>query len=300
MQMQDQIQEQRHMQRHMQTTIDGQIREQQHLHNDYITQVTHLKQFAAQGFVQNSEWARAELDSLLSKMQSSESKLKESERRGTDTSRLAEKLREVAANHQKSERALGEESKMSSSLAVSQRATYSERDRFTFSATIVGHHRGKIEHIVARAKMDTGCEDNWISKAILERGELIGSLEPVKSKETFLGFGGAAFEPLGTMEITWFGVNTSKSWKNQFLVHRDGPFDMVLGSRWITEDSLLTLGQPALALRMTDFTKGGYLPPHQSLLVKSFLTIIRGTSAYREECKDQRSHRGPALVVATR
>ena len=52
------------------------------------------------------------------------------------------------------------------------------------------------------------------------------------------------------MEITWFGINTSKSW-NHFLVHRDGPFDMVLGSTWIEEDSLVTFSQPALALRMT-------------------------------------------------
>lgn len=234
---------------------DGQTERQQHLHDEYITQILHLKQFAVQDFDQYSGTTCAGLGSLFSKIKSSESKVNESERRATDTSRLADKLREIAADHQKSEQALGEESMVSSSLAVPQQATRLERDRFSFLATIVGNHRGETEHIVARAKMDTGCEDNWISEAILKRCGLTVSLETVESKESFLGFGGAAFEPLGTVEITWFGVTTAKSWKNRFLVHREGPFDMVLGSMWITEDSLLTLGQPALALRMTNFTK---------------------------------------------
>ncbi|KAL8641797.1 MAG: hypothetical protein Q9226_008586 [Calogaya cf. arnoldii] len=240
---------------HMQDIIDSQFSAHQKLHKDYLTQVADLKQFAVQGFAQNSEKPGAGLDDLLSKMQFSERKLNENEGRVTDTSHLAEKLREVAAKHQRSEQLLKEEARMSSPLPVSRQPAVSDRDRFTFSATIVGDRDGEVEHVVARAKMDTGCVDNWVSEELLIRAGLVGSLQPVASSDTFLGFGGAAFEPLGTMEITWFGVNTAKSWKNVFLVHRDGPFDMVLGETWITEDSLLTLSQPALALRMTDFTK---------------------------------------------
>lgn len=250
-----------HEQIRLEEIIVGQIKEQHHLHQDYIAQVTQLKQFAVHGFAQNSERTRAGLNDLLSKMHFSESKLHSTERKVTDTSQLAEKLREVADHHQTREQLLDKRSNISSSLEVPKYEARSERDRFSFSATIVGHCQGEIEHVVARAKMDTGCEGNWISDELLDRAGLAGSTKPVESDKTYLGFGGVAFEPLGTLEITWFGVNTAKSWKNEFLVHQEGPFDMVLGSTWITEDSLLTLSQPALALRMNSFTKGRQIPP---------------------------------------
>lgn len=262
----DMLREQRVDWQHIGNIIDSQISAQRDLHNDYTTQVAHLKEFAVRGFAQNSEKARTGLDDLLSKMQLSESKLQENEGMGTDTSHLAEKLREIASYHQKSEGPQIEEPQGPSSLAVARQTPLSERDRFSFSATLVGQSNGEVEHLVARAKMDTGCEDNWISEEILTRACLLQLVVPVETDHTFLGFGGAAFEPLGRVEITWFGVNKAKSWKNLFFVHRDGPFDMVLGSTWITEDSLMMLSQPALALRMTDFTKGKYLLAPLSLI----------------------------------
>ncbi|KAL8888379.1 MAG: hypothetical protein Q9215_004175 [Flavoplaca cf. flavocitrina] len=124
----------------------------------------------------------------------------------------------------------------------------------------------------AKINIDTGCDDNWISEDLLIHAGLMGAMEPVELEEAFVGFGGAEFKPLGALKITWFGINTSKSWKNHFLVHRDGPFDMVLGSTWIEEDSLLTFSQPALALRMTNFTKGKYIVSRPSLQPETFLT----------------------------
>lgn len=243
-------------QKRMPGVVDGHINAKQYLQKDYITQVTQLNQFATQGFANNSDMIRAGLDDLLPQMQSLEVRLGESQRKGTNTSYLVEKLREVAAYHHKSEQLSEDPSARATSLSLSQQASPLDRDRFSFSATIVGRKHGEIEHTVARAKMDTGCENNWISEELLIRAGLMESMETVESTATFLGFGGAAFEPLGKMEITWFGVNTTKSCKNHFLVHREGPFDMVLGSTWIAEESVLTLSQPALALRMTGFTKG--------------------------------------------
>ncbi|KAI4223946.1 MAG: hypothetical protein LQ349_007331 [Xanthoria aureola] len=241
----DMLREQRVDWQHIGNIIDSQISAQRDLHNDYTTQVAHLKEFAVRGFAQNSEKARTGLDDLLSKMQLSESKLQENEGMGTDTSHLAEKLREIASYHQKSEGPQIEEPQGPSSLAVARQTPLSERDRFSFSATLVGQSNGEVEHLVARAKMDTGCEDNWISEEILTRACLLQLVVPVETDHTFLGFGGAAFEPLGRVEITWFGVNKAKSWKNLFFVHRDGPFDMVLGSTWITEDSLMMQVSPS-------------------------------------------------------
>ncbi|KAL9631982.1 MAG: hypothetical protein Q9204_003986 [Flavoplaca sp. TL-2023a] len=265
------LREQHHLQHLIDTTVQ-QIRDQQrtqdlieHLQKEYTAQVTELKQFAVQGFAQNNERMRAGLDHLLSRMQTSELKMDESDRRAADTSRLAEQLREIAVSHQSIERTITEGAMKSPSLAISHPEPRSERDRFSFSATIVGSRDGRIEHTAARAKMDTGCDDNWISEDLLIRAGLMGLMEPVDSEEIFVGFGGAEFKPLGAMKITWFRINTSKSWKDYFLVHRDGPFDMVLGGTWITENGLLTLSQPAMALRMTNFTKGKYMVSRQSL-----------------------------------
>ncbi|KAL8840031.1 MAG: hypothetical protein Q9176_004053 [Flavoplaca citrina] len=255
-----------------QDLIDRQIVAHQHLHEDYTAQVTQLKQFAVQGFAQNNERIHAGLDNLLSSMQFSEAKINVSDRRATNASQLAEKLREIAVSRQSIERTLTEGALKSPSLAVSHTEPCSERDRFSFSVTIVSSRDGEIEHTVARAKMDTGCDDNWISEDLLIHAGLMGAMEPVELEEAFVGFGGAEFKPLGALKITWFGINTSKSWKNHFLVHRDGPFDMVLGSTWIEEDSLLTFSQPALALRMTNFTKGKYIVSRPSLQPETFLT----------------------------
>lgn len=273
--------------------IDSQISAQRDLHNDYTTQVAHLKDFAVRGFAQNSQKMRAGLDDLLSRMQLSESKLHENEIMGTDTRHLAEKLREIASYHQKGERPHNEESHVPSSLAVPRQTALSDRDRFSFSATLVGHSNGEIEHVFARVKMDTRSEDNWISEEILTRACLLQSVEPVESDHTFLGFGGAAFEPIGRVEITWFGVNKAKSCRNLFLVHRDGPFDMVLGSTWIEEESLMTLSQPALALRMTDFTKGKYLLPRPSLIATDPILI---SINQRNVCSSKRMPKSRELL----
>ncbi|KAL9627845.1 MAG: hypothetical protein Q9204_006293, partial [Flavoplaca sp. TL-2023a] len=199
-----------HNQHRTQDLIDRQIIAHQQLHKDYIAQVTQLKQFAVQGFAQNNERMHVGLDNLLSNMQTSEAKINESDRRAKETSQLAEKLREIAVNHQSIERTITEGALKSPSLAIQHPEPRSERDRFSFSATIVGSHDGVIEHTVARAKMGTGCDDNWISEDLLIRAGLMGSMKPVELEDVFLGFGGVAFTPLGAMEITRFGINTSK------------------------------------------------------------------------------------------
>ena len=175
-----------HDQQRTQDLIDRQIVAHQHLHKDYTAQVTQLKQFAVQGFAQNNERMHAGLDNLLSSMQSSEAKLNVSDRRATDTSQLAEKLREIAVSHQSIERTITEGALRSPSLAVPHPELRSERDRFSFPATIVDSRGGVIEHTVALAKMDTGCDDNWISEDLLIRAGLMESMKAVDSEEAFL------------------------------------------------------------------------------------------------------------------
>ena len=186
----------------------------------------------------------------------------DNEQRDTGPTRLAEKLREMAIANQESEQRLHESTERlqisiaDSELGMIQQPKAEDRDPFSFSATILRSNEDRVEHTVARAKMDTGCDENWISIRILDRAGLMEKLEPVESKETYTGFGGESFEPIEKIDITWYGFNTANSRTNTFLVHQKDPFDMVLGSIWITEDSILTLNKPALALRMSKFTKG--------------------------------------------
>lgn len=230
---------------------------QENLHKEYTAQVKHLRDLAVQGFVYNSDATRSGFDDLLQTLQSSESKSKGKEHISMATGQLAEKLRDIAAKHQTSERELESEARPSlPSTTALREYVPSEQDPFAFTATIVTHRENKVENTVVRAKMDTGCDENWMSAGILARAGLMDLLKPAESEETYLGFGGTIFNPIGKLEVTWYGVNAAKSWTNTFLVHQDGPFDMVLGSIWITEDSILTLSRPALALRMTKFTKG--------------------------------------------
>ena len=85
-------------------------------------------------------------------------------------------------NDQSIEQTTTEGALKSPSLAMQHSEPRSERDRFSFSAIIVGSRDGEIEHTVARAKLDTGCDDNWISEDLLIRAGLMGSMKSVESE----------------------------------------------------------------------------------------------------------------------
>lgn len=129
-------------------------------------------------------------------------------------------------------------------------------DPFSFSATILQAYKHDSEHTVARGKLDTGCDQNWISMEVLERAGLRKSIDPIESTQSYIAFGGGEFEPIGKVDIDWYATNASKSNRTSFLVHHDVPFDMVLGRIWIAEESIFVFNKPVLALRMGNFTRG--------------------------------------------
>ena len=111
-------------------------------------------------------------------------------------------------------------------------------------------------HLVARGKLDSGCDENWISKEILTRGRLEDHVEAMEDRRVYIAFGGAKFEPVGTIDLTWYAINAGKSRKTRFFVHDQVPFDMVLGRIFIKEESIFMFNEPALALRQGKFKKG--------------------------------------------
>jgi len=129
-------------------------------------------------------------------------------------------------------------------------------DPFSFSATIIRAHVDKSEHTVARGKLDSGCDENWISMEVLTRARLEDQVEAMEDQRIYIAFDGGEFEPMGKVDVTWYAVNAGKSRKTSFFVHDQVPFDMVLGRVFIKEESIFMFNEPALALRQGKFKKG--------------------------------------------
>jgi hypothetical protein len=132
----------------------------------------------------------------------------------------------------------------------------SDSDPFTFSATIIRPHEDESEHVTVRGRLDSGCDDNWVSLHIIKRAGLEGDIDLVEDGMKYAGFGGQHFTAKGRVEITWFASNGGISRKTTFLVHDDPPFDLVLGRVFIAEQSVFVFDRAALALRHGNFTQG--------------------------------------------
>ncbi|MCJ1379121.1 hypothetical protein MMC17_002221 [Xylographa soralifera] len=116
-------------------------------------------------------------------------------------------------------------------------------------------HEDDSEPVVARGKLDSGCDENWASIEVPERARIGDHLETIEDKNSYAAFNDEEFEPLGTIDITWYAANAGKSRKTNFFVHHAVPFDMALGRIFIAEESIFVFNKPALALRMGNFTK---------------------------------------------
>ncbi|KAH0547948.1 hypothetical protein GP486_008311 [Trichoglossum hirsutum] len=131
-------------------------------------------------------------------------------------------------------------------------------DPFSFSATIIHAHEDDSEHTVARGKLDSGCDENWISTEVLMRAGIEDQVDTIEDSETYTAFGGEEFEPVGKVDITWYAINALKSRGASFLVHPAAPFDMILGRIFIAEESIFMFNKPALALRVAAVGQRGH------------------------------------------
>ena len=172
------------------------INEQRHLGQTYMEEIQSLKasteylfSLVEQGLSRNTEQSRAGLQELAEKLRSM---------KGFETSKTTE-------------------------------WRPSDTDPFSFSVTILQAHKDDTEHTVARGKLDTGCDENWISTSVLDRAGLQTRVEPVEFAQSYVAFGGAEFEPTGKVDIDWYATNPGKSNRTSFLVHHAVPFDIVLG-----------------------------------------------------------------------
>ncbi|KAI9666331.1 MAG: hypothetical protein M1821_004266 [Bathelium mastoideum] len=130
------------------------------------------------------------------------------------------------------------------------------RSNFTRDITLVldaggDFNANRFKYIPARAKMDTGCDENLIRREILERAvsssSVLDSLLSRVEQECKIEFEGvekATFTPKYEITLTWYQDRQMTSRKEKFYVVIDAPFDVNIGSLRLARD----FNSPALAL----------------------------------------------------
>lgn len=162
------------------------------------------------------------------------------------------------------------------SLTQEPACVSAEPDSGTFSATILIANERDTKEVVCRSKIDSGCEDNWISADVLARAKLVDKVVEIKKKKAFTHFSGHHVVPTGMVDITWYASNTAMSRRTTFLVHPTVPFDLVLGRLLSNDDPMFS--KLVLGLLGKKHTKGRYVYTIGSNLI---LTIYRrGETTY--------------------
>lgn len=141
----------------------------------------------------------------------------------------------------------------------------SASDPTAFDATIFCGISDGPQWIAGRGILDSGCEDNWISLDIINRADMVSKMVRIPQSNIYTGFGGQNLEAKGSVLITWYANNASKTRQTTFLVAEHGPFDLLLGKRFIFSENIFMFNQAALVLKAAPITEGRSLCLRQSL-----------------------------------
>jgi hypothetical protein len=135
-------------------------------------------------------------------------------------------------------------------INVPSQMPHNTSNPFQFHAKILRTEDHSGEAFTVCAKLDTGSEDNWISASIVTRVGLQDLVEPISLEKLYTGADGSLFQPTGTLSVSWTR-NAIKSWKTDFLVLENAPFDMLLGRGFIIKEGLFVFADPVLATDLT-------------------------------------------------
>ena len=161
------------------------------------------------------------------------------------------------------------------------------KQNFTRNATIVvdngvGTFPERLQYVHVRAKMDTGCNDNLITMELVEKAGIDSSLLNVIPEDQAVdlqGLDSAKCTPLYEIDLTWYQDGDMKMRDSRFYVVKEGPFDMLIGSRRFAQD-LGSDGNPSLILAKRRKKKG-----LSSCTFKRNITLTELYSAEREKEK---------------
>ncbi|KAL8827984.1 MAG: hypothetical protein Q9191_002853 [Dirinaria sp. TL-2023a] len=128
-------------------------------------------------------------------------------------------------------------------------------DPTAFDATIFCGIGDGPQWIAGRGILDSGCDDNWISLDIVNRANITNGIVQATQKKRYTGFGGQTIEAKGSIDITWYANNASKTRQTGFLVAEHGPFDLLLGKHFIFSENIFMFNQAALVLKAAPITE---------------------------------------------
>jgi hypothetical protein len=138
---------------------------------------------------------------------------------------------------------------------------------FTRNATIVldsgaGALPEKVKYIHVRAKMDTGCNDNLITLDLFDRAQIDKALLveiPEEDQFELTMIEGAKCTPMYKIPLTWYQDGDMKMRHSEFYVVKNGPFDMLIGSRRFAQD-FDAHSHPGFLIGKKSKKKGEFIP----------------------------------------
>lgn len=145
---------------------------------------------------------------------------------------------------------------------------FNQPDEWIYTVTIICMNQdSRIEpsHSPARAMLDTGSHDNWVSRSIINRAGLEWRVAEVDVDgiEATLSFTGEKMTPQGLIELTWFmtmpNMNGQQTNSAYFYVYEELPVDLVLGKAFIKQKFTLVSKYALGKVKQGSFTRGKLL-----------------------------------------
>ena len=110
------------------------------------------------------------------------------------------------------------------------------------SLYVYSKDKGDWEPVIGT--LDCGTRDEWISGHLLER---LGSQEQVAvTPEVFCDFQGQQFISTRAVKLVWCSAKRRETRASIFRVMDKGPFDLLLGSKFLFSNDILIFREAAL------------------------------------------------------
>jgi hypothetical protein len=105
-------------------------------------------------------------------------------------------------------------------------------------------------------KLDSGCDNKWISSEALARTGPEDQVERIENSAAYVAFGEQEFRSSEKIDITWFAAPAGVSGRTTFFVRNALSFDIVVGRISIADKAIFVFNKLALALKQGNYTKG--------------------------------------------
>jgi hypothetical protein len=153
----------------------------------------------------------------------------------------------------------------------------------------------QFKYVPARAKLDTGCEENLVSLELLKANDVHESLlKPIPGgEETPLDGLDSTYIPEFEIQLAWYQGHELIKRRSKFYVVNDPPFEILIGMKRFVHDitSDFRMPNPALIIASRSKTKGISPSPGVDLLFQATYSFkldeIALSRAKREQARQE-------------